>query len=47
MERMEELSARLRRLGQDHERLIGLHRTANEQIDQTRRDCELAKARHA
>ena len=47
MERMEELSARLRCLSQDHERLIGLHKVAKEQIAQAQRDCELTKSKHA
>ncbi|KAF8317184.1 hypothetical protein DL93DRAFT_2077414 [Clavulina sp. PMI_390] len=47
MERIEELTSRFRSLGQDHERLIGLHKSANQQIVQARQDCEAAKAKHA
>lgn len=47
MERTEELTARFRSLSHDHERLIGMHKTARDQVAQAQRECELAKSKHA
>lgn len=47
MERTDELTARFRSLSQDHERLLGLHKTAKEQILSAQKECELAKSKHA
>lgn len=47
MSRAEELSTKLRTLSYDHERLMSMHRTANEKAANAEREANLHKSRLA
>ncbi|KAF9517143.1 hypothetical protein BS47DRAFT_572137 [Hydnum rufescens UP504] len=47
MERTEELTTRLNTLSYDHERLIGMHKTAKDHATHAQRETESTKSKHA